>query len=181
MIIRNKYKNFKQYRVKKSDRPAVKPEMTPIDWMLEALALLALMILLGFVIYHYPKLPEIIPSHFNKAGMPDEYSSKSSFWFMPGIAIFVYTLMSLVALVPHQFNFPVKITLANALKQYTMALRFIRYLKAVIIWLFFYISFATIRVATSEVSGLGLWFLPVFLGFIFIPLVFYVIKSFKNR
>jgi uncharacterized membrane protein len=155
--------------------------MAPIDWLLEAMAILGLMILLGFVIYQYPRLPGTIPSHFNWAGLPDEYSSKSSFWLLPGIGVFIYILLSLIVLIPHQFNYSVRITPANALKQYAMAIRLIRYLKGAIIWLFFYISYATIRVVTKEDSGLGLWFLPVVLGGILIPVIIYLILAFRNR
>ena len=64
---------FHQRRVDKSNRPTVRPEMTPIDWLLEAVAAIGLMTLFGFAIYYYAKLPETIPSHFNGAGQPDEY------------------------------------------------------------------------------------------------------------
>jgi uncharacterized membrane protein len=159
----------------------IKPEMAPSDWLLEAFALSGILLMTGFVIYHYPGLPDTIPSHYNGSGIPDDYSSKSSVWILPGIGLFVYILLSLIALAPYQFNYPIKITPANALKQYTMALRLIRYLKAVIIWMFFYISYSTIRVVDMDQSGLGIWFVPVFLGVIFIPLIYYIHKSFKHR
>jgi uncharacterized membrane protein len=159
----------------------IKPEMAPSDWLLEAFALSGILLMTGFVIYHYPGLPDTIPSHYNGSGIPDDYSSKSSVWILPGIGLFVYILLSLIALAPNQFNYPIKITPANALKQYTMALRLIRYLKAVIIWMFSYISYSTVKVAEKEQSGLGLWFVPIFLGVIFIPLIYYIHKSFKHR
>jgi uncharacterized membrane protein len=172
---------IRRKRDNKSDRPAIQPEMAPVDWLIEATALLALMSFLGYVIYQYPRLPETIASHFNGAGLPDEYSSKDSIWFLPGIATFVYILLSLMALVPQQFNYAVKITPANAMKQYTMALRLVRYLKTAIVCLFFYISFTTIRVAANEAAGLGLWFIPIFLAWIFIPLIIYLYHSFRHN
>jgi uncharacterized membrane protein len=172
---------FSKRNQDKADRPVVKPEMTPPDWLLEAFALFGILLMAGFVIYKYPGLPDIIPSHFNGAGVPDDYSSKSTVWIFTGIGVFVYILLSFIAMIPNQFNYPIKITPANALKQYTMALRLIRYLKAVIIWLFAYISYSIVKVAEKEQSGLGLWFLPLFLGIMFIPLIYYIIKSFKHR
>lgn len=182
MIFNNNFIGvFRRTPVNKANRPRIRPEMTPIDWLLEFAALLGLMIFFGYVIYHFPKLPESIPSHFNGAGQPDEYSGKSTFWLLPAIALFIYALLSLIALVPHQFNFTVNITPANALKQYTFAIRLMRYLKAAIIYLFFYISYATIRVAAGTDSGLGIWFLPFVLGGIFIPLIIYFILASRNR
>jgi uncharacterized membrane protein len=182
MMFNNNFNGvFNRNRVSKADRPLIKPEMTPIDWLIEAFSIMGLMIFLGFVIYNFPKLPETIPSHFNGAGIPDEYSPKSTFWILPGIAVFIYILLSFIALVPHQYNFTVKITRANALKQYTFANRLVRYLKAALICLFFYISYTTIRVAANADSGLGLWFLPVVLSGIFIPLIIYFIAASRNR
>ena len=172
---------LRRKRVDKSNRPTIRPEMGPIDWLLEAAALLGLLFFAGFAVYHFPKLPELIPSHFNGAGQPDEYAAKSTFWMLPGIAIFIYALMSLIVLAPHQFNFRVTITPQNALKQYTLAIRLIRYLKAGLIWMFFYISYGTIRVVAKDGTGLGSWFLPVVLGGIFIPLIIYFIAAARNR
>jgi len=172
---------FNRKRTDKANRPMVRPEMMPIDWLFEAIALVGLMILLGFVIYYYPRLPETIPSHFNAAGTPDEYASKASFWMLPGVEIFIYVLLSLIVLVPHQFNFTVKITQENALRQYTFAIRLIRYLKAAITWIFFYITLATTRVVAHKDSGLGLWFLPAIFGGILLPLIIYFIVANRNR
>ncbi len=172
---------IRKRRASKLNRPLVKPEMTPIDWLLEGLALLGLMFLAGYVIYQFPGLPDIIPSHFNGAGQPDDYSQKSSILALPAIGTFLYFMLTLIALIPHQFNYTITITPANALKQYTIAIRLVRYLKAAIIWLFFYISFATVRVVAKEDSGLGLWFLPITLGGIFIPIIIYVIMASRHR
>ncbi len=172
---------FIRNRAEKAGRPTVRPEMSPVDWLLEAFALIGILGFLGFVIYQYPRLPESIPSHFNGAGMPDDYSSKSSILALLGIGMFIYVLMSLIALVPHQFNFTVKITPQNALKQYTMAIRLIRYLKVVIIWLFFYISYATVRVVAKEDSGLGAWFMPITLAGILVPVIVYIILAGRKR
>jgi uncharacterized membrane protein len=172
---------FKRNRVSKADRPVIRPEMTPTDWLMEAFALAGIMVLLGYVIYYYPKLPATIPSHFNGTGAPDEYSGKDSFLFLPGVSIFVYILLSLIVLIPHQFNYTIKITPANALRQYALAIRLIRYLKAAVIWLFFYSSYAIVRVAEGKASGLGLWFLPVVLGGLLVPVVVYFFAAFRNR
>ncbi len=182
MIIPNNLSGFFSQNRNKANRPLAKPEMLPIDWLLEALALLGVMVLFGYALYHYPKMPDIIPSHFNAAGKADDYSSKDSFWFLPGVTVFIYALLTLVALVPQQLNYPVKITEGNAPKQYALAVRFIRYLKVILICLFFFIVMAIVKdVRGSESSGLGLWFLPVFMGAIFIPMILYFILSGRNK
>jgi hypothetical protein len=56
----------------------------------------------------------------------------------------------------------------------------IRYLKLSIVVIFGLIAFKTIQNANGEADGLGVWFLPMTLGLIFIPLTYFVIKSYKT-
>ena len=171
---------FKVHRSHKENRPLIKIEWTPIDWILEGIAILGLLTILGTAVYNFPKLPKTIPTHFNAAGQPDGYGDKSFFWTVPCIALFLYLLLTLINLVPHKLDYPVKITPLNASKQYTMGTRLIRYLKMILIWLFFSINYSIIQSISHTGQGLGLWFLPVFLGFIFIPMIVYFIFSSKK-
>jgi uncharacterized membrane protein len=172
---------FANRKADKRNRPAGRPAMEPVDWLLEAAALAGILTLLGVVIYQFPRLPAIIPSHFNAAGLPDDYSPKATIWTLPAIGIVVYALLSLVALVPQQFNYPVTITATNALRQYKLATRLVRYLKAAIMWLFFYISYTTVMVTAKESSGMGLWSMPVILVGIIGPVIIYVIIAGRNK
>jgi len=172
--------SLSMFRRKETDRPIVRPGMTPLDWILEMLALISLLGFFGFAIYHYPRLPDVIPTHFNAAGVPDGYDSKNTLWSLPAIGLFVYVLLSLVNLIPHKFNYVKKITPQNALRQYTLATRFIRILKIILVILFFFISKGTVDVATGLSGGLGLWFMPVFMSMIFIPLIIFLITSSKR-
>ena len=171
---------FRLNRSVKENQPKLRIDWTPIDWILEFLAILGFLTFLGTAVYYFPKLPETIPTHFNGSGQPDGYSSKSSFWIMPGISVFVYILLTVVNRFPHKFNYLVTITPQNAMKQYTMGTRMIRFLKMIIVWLFLYINFTIIQSADPQSKGLGIWFLPVFLGFVFIPLIIYFVLSYKK-
>lgn len=81
----------------KANRPMMRPGLAPVDWLLEGIAMAGLLIFIGFVVYTYPKLPAMIPSHFDGAGKVDDYSARGSFWALPAIAFFIYCMMSLVA------------------------------------------------------------------------------------
>ncbi len=181
MITKQGFISFLSRNRNKSDRPHIRPGTEPVDWLLEALALLGLLFLAGFLLYQYPRLPGTIPSHFNAAGQPDGYSGRGSILFLPGVSLFVYILLTLVALIPQNFNYLVKITPENAPRQYALAVRFIRYMKTLVIWLFFFITLAAVRTATGETSGLGLWFMPVFLGLVFIPMIVYFVLASRKR
>ncbi|HNX85393.1 MAG TPA: DUF1648 domain-containing protein [Bacteroidales bacterium] len=162
------------------DRPVLRPEMTPIDWIMECVALLGLLAFVGTMVYFFPRLPGRIPSHFDAAGYPDEWDGKSSLWGLAAIAFFIYTLLTLLNLIPHRFNFPVRITPNNALRQYTMAIRLVRYLKGTLVWMFFYIQWSILRVALFNSSGMGEWFLPVTIVIFLLPLIVYAVLSLKK-
>jgi uncharacterized membrane protein len=171
---------FKLNRSAKENQPPLKVEWTPVDWILEFIAIMGFLTFLGTAIYYFPRLPDTIPTHFNGSGQPDGYGSKSSFWIMPGIAVFVYILLTVVNRFPHKFNYLVTITPQNAMKQYILGTRMIRIIKIIIVWMFFFINFAIIQSADPQSKGLGVWFIPVFLGFTFIPLIIYFILSYKQ-
>jgi uncharacterized membrane protein len=129
----------------------------------------------------YSSLPDTIPTHFNAAGEADDYGRKASIFGLPVVASLLYIGLTLLNRVPHIFNFPTPVTQDNALPQYTNATRMIRYLKLILVLVFAGISFQTIQQANGETDGLGVWFLPVTLGLIFMPLLYFVIKSFQTK
>jgi uncharacterized membrane protein len=163
------------------ERPKLKIQLTPTDQALELLGwgvLLALWIWTGT---SYSSLPDTIPTHFNAAGEADGFERKASIVGLPVIATLLYIGLTLLNRVPHIFNFPTPVTEDNALKQYTNATRMIRYLKLILVLVFAGISFQTIQQANGEAAGLGVWFLPVTLGAIFLPLLYFVINSIKEK
>ena len=175
----NKFGLFRRNRFD-PNRPVIRPEMEPVDWLIEGLALGGLLFFAGYAIFNYHRIPLTIPTHFDGSGRADEFGDRSSFLILPGIALFIYALMTLINLIPHTFNFAVKITPANALRQYKLATRMVRTLKTSLVWVFWYISYSTIEVANERMSGMGVWFLPISLGFILGPLIFYIIMALRK-
>lgn len=164
-----------------TDRPKIHPEMGPFDWLLEASALILILTFAGFLLYQYPKVPDTVPTHFNGTGVADEYGDKTTLLMFPGITIFLYILLTILNLIPHKFNYPGKITPENALRQYTLAVRLLRFLKIFLTGLFFYICYSTIKIANHEISGLDIWVIPLILGLVIIPMILYLILATKKR
>lgn len=165
----------------KKNQPKIVPPRTPIQQLLNTLALVALV---GFVIYFllkWPGLPDPIPRHYNGAGEPDAYGSKYTLMILPLLAIAIYFTFNYLNQKPYTFNYPVKITEENAAYQYTLAMNMMSALSTSIILAFFYISWRTVAVVNQEVSGLGWWFLPAFLLITFLPIIVYWIKARGNK
>ncbi|MBL7137312.1 MAG: DUF1648 domain-containing protein [Bacteroidales bacterium] len=162
-------------------RPIIRPEMGPADLILEILAIVSLLGFIGFTLYFISRLPDSVPTHFDASGKPDDFGSKASLWMLPVVALVLYAILSLVSRIPEKFNYPVKITQANARRQYTLGVRLIRCLKLAMILMFFFISYKTVMVAQANSGGLGIWFFPVLIGIILIPIIIYFILALTNK
>lgn len=159
------------------ERPKITPIPTSTDKLVEALGWLILLALWGWTITHYSSLPETIPTHFNAAGNADGFGSKVSLIALPVIASLLYIGLTVLNRYPHSFNYPTAITQENALRLYTLATRMLRYLKLVLVLVFGGIELMTIQHATGKAAGLGAWFLPLTLVLVFLPLIYFVVKS----
>ncbi len=163
------------------ERPKLKIQLTTTDQIFELLGWGVLLALWVWTGTSYPSLPDSIPTHFNAAGEADGFGTKASIVGLSLIATLLYIGLTLLNRFPHVFNFPTPITLDNALSQYTNAIRMIRYLKLILVLVFAGISFQTIQQAKGTGEGLGLWFLPLTLVLVFMPLVYFVVKSFQKE
>jgi len=163
------------------ERPKLKIQLSPMDQVFELLGWGVLLALWVWTSTNYSSLPDTIPTHFNAAGEADGFGSKASIIGLPIIATILYIGLTLLNRFPHSFNFPTPVTQDNALRQYTNATRMIRYLKLILVVVFAGISYQTIQQANGEADGMGLWFLPATLGAIFLPLLYFVINSIKEK
>ena len=160
-----------------TERPKITPIPTTGDKLVELFGWLILIALWAITIINYSSLPDTIPTHFNAAGEADGFGSKATILSLPVIASLLFIGLTVLNRFPHVFNYPTAITQDNALRLYTLATRMLRYLKLVLVLVFGGIEFMTIQNATGKAAGLGVWFLPLTLVLIFIPLIFFVIKS----
>ena len=164
-----------------TDRPKIKLELTTIDKTLEILGWISILAIWILTITNYTNLPDIIPIHYNGAGQADGFGGKGNIVTLPLISTVLYIGMTILNKFPHIFNYPTDITQDNALRQYTNATRMIRYLKLIIVVIFGVIVLQTIRNVNGQTNELGVWFLPLILGLIFIPLIYFLKISFRKQ
>jgi len=168
-------------RVKKSKRPVLKLEWTPLQTILAIAGLVGTGLMLGILITYWPQLPAEIPTHFNFSGTPDSWGSKQSLFFLAGVGVILYVMMLIVSRFPHLYNYLVTITESNAEKQYRMAVTFMLTMANIVIWMFAFIMWQTIRVAWGQSEGLGQQFVYVILLATLGTLVVYFIASLRAR
>ena len=163
------------------ERPKIKIKYKTADWLFEISAWLIFTILWWLTISNFQGLPDSIPTHYNAAGIPDDYGPKSSVFFLPATGTILFIGITLLTRFPHIFNYPVKITPENQERQYRYALRMINFLKMSLVLIFLVIQYKTFQTSSGVAEGLGTWFLPISMGLIFIPLVIFIFIAVKNK
>jgi uncharacterized membrane protein len=163
------------------ERPKLNINLTSSDKVLEMIGWAAILAIWVLIITSYSTLPATIPTHYNSQGIADGFGEKGSILALPIIATILFIGMTILSKFPHTFNYPTDVTANNALKLYTNATKVIRILKLVIVVIFELIILQTIRNVKGEASGLGVWFLPLTLGSVFSPIIYFMIKSVRMK
>lgn len=153
-------------------KPKIKIILTKSDKVMEVIALLILITLWIYVIYNYNSLPEIINTHFNAAGKVDGRGEKYYIFGLPGVATFIYILLTLSNKYPQIINHTEEITEENALEVYTKGTKIARISKIIVLFIFGYACWQTI--GNHEISP---WFFPIVLLSLLIPIVYYSYKK----
>ena len=159
------------------DRSFSWPEMTPQDWLMEIISAAGLVAMFVYIIYHYSKLPELIPVHFDDAGNPSGLGSRNQVWIIPGISLFIYFVLPFGQKFSMFLRSPRFLRRIHTQRDFNNRIRMARFQKMILILGFFYLSFSSIKLALHSGNGIGIWFFPVFLFLLIIPSLVYLILS----
>jgi len=162
-------------------RPKLILELEITDKLIDMASWLGLAFLWVFTITVYSDLPEIIPTHFDLSGQPNDYGSKMAIMFLPVIATLILIGLTVLNFYPHIFNYPAKITADNAAWQYRNATRMIRTLKMIIAFVFSLVVFLMYTSASGKLGFNSYWFMTLVLGSIILPLGYFVLRAVRRR
>ena len=144
-----------------------------MDWLLEAVALAALVSMYALAVGSWTELPEVVPTHFGISGGPNAWGSKQTIWLLPALGVLIYALLTVSARYTKFVNLPFPVD-RNAPEVQRILARMMIAMKAVTMLLFAYIVWGQIRSAMSQANGLGLALLPVFLVGTLLPMLVYL-------
>jgi uncharacterized membrane protein len=164
-----------------NERPILSIPRTPFETSLTIISASGVIFMGLMVGLSWHELPEQVPSHFGISGQPDAWSGRSTLLILPAVAIVLWIGLTLLARIPHRFNYIVTISRENAAHRYLLARTLLSTLNAEIIVLFAYLTWQTIATARGSSEGLGTWFLPVLLLMIFSSLGVYLYRSLQTR
>lgn len=159
------------------DRPRIDIKPTGIDVTLDSVGFVCVLIMMVLPALHYGSLPDDVPTKFGADGLPTSYSPKPLIWLLPIFGLITWFGMYKLNKYPHIFNYTVKITPENAQSQYQLATRFIRFLNTLIAVTFAYLTQEMIFTAMGVQTGIGSWFLPVFMVLMFGSIIYYLIVA----
>jgi uncharacterized membrane protein len=160
-------------------QPHIKVEQGSLSRRTDIAARVLLVLLWGFTLLIYNRLPEQIPSHFNARGVADDYSSKGFLFLLPVIATAMVVLLTILNRYPHKFNYIVKITEQNAPYQYKNAMLMINVLKLVTV-LVFSVIVVVIYLGASGGNDPGPGLVISLALLLQVPLFYLLYKSAKN-
>jgi uncharacterized membrane protein len=163
-----------------NERPKIKLDLKTTDRVLEILGWLSVLAIWILTLTSYQNLPQTVPIHYNFVGEADGFGDKTTILILPLFASLLFVAITILNKFPHAFNYPTTITKENALVQYTNATRLLRYLKFIIVFIFGLIYLQIVRDSNGLSNGLGIWFLPITLFLIFIPLIYFLVKAFSS-
>ncbi len=156
-------------------------DSTFIERFAEAVAVLGILVGFAMPVYLWSSLPDSIPSHFGADGFVDSYSGKGFLFFLPSVGLFFYLFLTILKKYPHVLNYPWKITVINAYRQYQLARGFINSIKAELIWIFVYIQWIQIGVALGRAGHINPIFLPAVITAILGTIAAYFYLAYHSR
>jgi uncharacterized membrane protein len=130
--------------------------------MLEAAGAAAVVALLGYAVFVWPSLPAMVPIHFGLSGPPDRWATRGALALLPGAALFTHLSITL-AQRRAVYNFPVRVTPANAEQLRALAHRLMTSVKLVVAATCGYLFWLSAAIARGRAGGLPVWFAPAFI------------------
>lgn len=129
-----------------------------------------------FLLINWGNLPEQIPSHYNFRGEPDDYGGTGSLIFMMVIGWVLLLVMMILGKYPKYWNTGVTRTPANEAVVNRITKDMLDIMEVSIAVLMAYMMVVPVRG-----TGMGIWFMPLFLAVIFGTIIVTAVRLIRNR
>jgi len=125
--------------------------MTGAFWrMMDLLALVLVLLLVGLFLFYYPRMPAQVPVYFGGEGQATAWSRRGALLLYPLLGLVFFLVLTRIMRRPDILSFkPVAITEFNYVKQYCLARKFIMILRFLMLGLLNIMFYNTIYAALS--------------------------------
>jgi uncharacterized membrane protein len=137
--------------------------LTFFDKTIETIGILALIASCMVPVMFFYELPAQIPVHFDLAGLPDDYGSRSRILVLPLVAILLYAGIFFINRYQHLYNYPVPVTPENKLSLLSLTLQMLRLIRLAVALLFFVLIVSTVQVGLGESKRASTYLIIYFL------------------
>ena len=162
-------------------RPDLNISLTWKDKAIILISTAPILLILVYLKMVWSDIPEIIPTHFGFSGTPDDYGSKNSLFIIVIIAVILHILLSVLSKVPRCYNYPVSITEKNAEPLYKIGKQLMLLIDLEISFLLSILIWENVKTALGKANGVNSEILFLFIGAIFITLIYEIVKMYKVK
>lgn len=162
-------------------RPDLNIQLTWKDKAIILISTVPIIFILVYLKMVWSDIPEIIPTHFGFSGVPDDFGSKNSLFIIVIIAISLHILLLVLSKAPKCYNYPVYITEKNAEPLYKIGKQLIILIDLEISFLFSILIWENVQTALGKANGVNSKILFLFIGVIFITLIYEIVKMYKVK
>lgn len=165
-----------KYKFWDVSRDRKKKPITLSDRMLEAIALVEVILLLVLTWVFYDKAPETVPSHFNLSMEADAWSDKDVYWLLAVVMVIGMAICASAAYNRKLVNLPVRLKSSVFYRQIGLISRMCRVMTVAfgLIWLTILLAMSAEFIGLPE--DITMVLLPVSLVLMFAVVVFYTLK-----
>lgn len=132
---------------------------------------------LVFLLYHWQRLPDEVPAHYNAVGEVDRWGSKMELFILPVVGFFLALFMQMVERFPETHNYPARLNEQNAHAFYTLSRKLTNQLKNSSLVIFSLLTIQTVLIAQEKLDSLSSLFLPFFMVVVCAPIVICLVKQ----
>lgn len=150
-------------------------------WLLEVLAIVGLLWALYPMLF-YCSIGETtrMPVHFNAAGEADGWGGRGFLLPIPIIALVFYVGFIAMEKYSKNYNYPVKVTEANAAKLHKLGRGLMRHIKVIIIFILAYISNAML-VLIDRGNSFDVRVMLALIGVMFVVIAIYMVLMVRAK
>lgn len=157
---------------------ALKIAPTPFQKSLNIACLIIFICYIAYSLLAWQRLPEMIPKHFNGAGIIDAYWSKNHFFFLPIMSAVTYLTISICEFFPQCWNIPQKKGASPLQNERNLSLAY-----SMVIWLKLecLIVFWLLTHYTVICRNLPVFFLALTMLIIFATMGYYIYQMYRKK
>jgi hypothetical protein len=123
--------------------------MTPVQLVVEAVTLAALLATIVSVWQNWAELPDRDPQKSNISGEVVRYGSRQGMWLIPVLALSSYIVLAVLQWRPHLYNCPVEMTAEKTPKVCATGVSLMVWMKLQMVLLFGFLGWKQVDVALA--------------------------------